>query len=171
MTPAEFEAYYGYAPEGERAIRTQFTIGNRSFSAIAMLGVDFLEALHVEEGTINSNIFCAFVDSIRCEDGDIAILDNAAIHKTAAAFRSLDRAFHGRYTCCAPYSPHLKPIEKLFGKVKKYLRDHEQQALLDPLHWINKAFDMFRYGGERQHEIRPLWRGYFRAHESFRRAL
>ncbi len=129
-----------------------------------------LEALYIHEGTINSTVFTQFIDTqvaTVLQHGEIPILDNALIHKTAEAQRALNNASHGRHTFCSPYSPTLKPIERLFGMVKKYLRDNETVAIGDPLVWINRAFDMFRYGGSRQHEIRPLWNIYFRNHESF----
>jgi transposase len=51
-----------------------------------------------------------------------------------------------------PYSPNLKPIEPCFALVKKWLRQHENEALLNPVVFINRAFDIHSIGGERERE-------------------
>jgi len=170
MSPDQFKQYYGYAPKGDRAVRLQITLGTRSFSSICMMGVEAVEAVHIEEGIIEENVFSQFVlQHVRpvIIPGEIGLLDNATVHKTLQSLQALNTAFLGRFVFCFTYCLHLKPIEKFFALVKKYLRFHEVIATGNPIFWINKAFDLFKFGGPRQNEIRPLWNIYFRNHASF----
>lgn len=170
MAPSGFEQTYGAAPAERVAVKQQITIGSHSFSVLVMMGVDEVEAVMVHEGTIDADIFCSFINNFVAPvllSGEIGILDNASIHKTARSKQALHDAFSGHYTYCSPYSPHLKPIEKIFALVKQYIRENEQAALADPLAWINRAFDMFRHGGRRAHLVRPMWNQYFRRHENY----
>ena len=52
------------------------------------------------------------------------------------------------YLYAAPYSPDLKPVERLFAEVKDVLRDMEDEAVLDPIGRISRIFDMFKPGKE-----------------------
>ncbi|MBN9435391.1 transposase, partial [Bosea sp. (in: a-proteobacteria)] len=53
--------------------------------------------------------------------GDIVILDNLAVHKSAHAARCLaDRG--AWFLFLPPYSPDLNPIEMAFAKLKAHLR-------------------------------------------------
>jgi transposase len=53
--------------------------------------------------------------------GDIVILDNLAVHKSARAARCLtDRG--AWFLFLPPYSPDLNPIEISFAKLKAHLR-------------------------------------------------
>src|SRR5262249_40399325 len=53
--------------------------------------------------------------------GDIVVMDNLACHKTAEVAR-LIAAAGAEVRYLPPYSPDLNPIERLFSKLKAYLR-------------------------------------------------
>jgi hypothetical protein len=52
---------------------------------------------------------------------------------------TLEQVFEGRYQYCAPYSPHLKPVEHGFSLVKAYIQQWDDQ-IVDPVQLINQAF-------------------------------
>lgn len=60
--------------------------------------------------------------------------------------------FNGLYDFCAPYCPHLKPIEKGFSNVKGWIREHEDEALSHPVQFLNEAFELYSVTGARKSE-------------------
>jgi transposase len=45
----------------------------------------------------------------------------------------MEEVFDGYYIFAAPYSPDLKPVERLFAEVKDLLRYREDEAMLHPI--------------------------------------
>ena len=101
----------------------------------------------------------------------LGIIDNARTHITDNVLQRLDDTFNGLWAVASPYSPHLKPVEKLFKLVKAYLHQHEDEALGDPIFWINKAFHRYSAGGPRGHVCRGFWKPYERLHSQFQAGL
>ena len=71
-------------------------------------------------------------------------------------------------------APHILPENHLvldnatcFALVKEWIRDHEDEATLDPVATFNRAFIMFQVGGERAGSIRGHWNGYFHNYEGY----
>ena len=77
----------------------------------------------------------------------VGLFDNAAIHHTPVVRGIIENVFEGMYLYAAPYSPDLKPVERLFAEVKDLLRYREDEAVLNPIGVIFEVFDMFRPGG------------------------
>lgn len=48
----------------------------------------------------------------------------------------------------SPYIPELKPIETAFSLVISWIRDHEQEGILDPVAIINRAHALYSVEGE-----------------------
>ena len=64
------------------------------------------------------------------EAGDVVILDNLCIHKTAAVAELI--AARGASVRYLPaYSPDLNPIEQAFAKLKAHLRQAAARTLQD----------------------------------------
>lgn len=53
--------------------------------------------------------------------GDIVIADNLNVHKSENVKRMVEEA-GATYLPLPPYSPDLNPIEKMWSKIKQYLR-------------------------------------------------
>jgi transposase len=53
--------------------------------------------------------------------GDIVVMDNLASHKRPTAIQAIEAA-GAAVRFLPPYSPDLNPIEKMFSKVKEFLR-------------------------------------------------
>ena len=76
------------------------------------------------DGATNTACFEAYVD--RClvpalRPGDIVVMDNLSCHKTAEVAR-LIAAAGAEVRYLPAYSPDLNPIERLFSKLKAWLR-------------------------------------------------
>lgn len=148
-TYKEFFQKYGYAPKGEIALKTQFQIDGRQYSSIAAYSSIGLIAYRVVEGCINAEIFQSFLENEVAEGilpGMIGLFDNAAIHHTPHVRGCMEEVFEGYYLFVAPYSPDLKPVEKLFAEVKDLLRYREDEAVLHPIATISEIFELFRPG-------------------------
>ena len=54
--------------------------------------------------------------------GDIVVLDNLSAHHDTESLRLIE-ATQAELRFLPPYSPDLNPIEKMWSKVKEFLRD------------------------------------------------
>ena len=146
----EFLERYGYAPVREEAVRTQFRINGRHYLSVCAYSPIGLIAYRVVEGTIDADIFQSFLQNevaAALVPGIVGLFDNAAIHHTPVVRNVMENVFNGLYLFAAPYSPDLKPVERLFAEVKDLLRYREDDAVLDPVGVISECFDLFRPGG------------------------
>ena len=164
------ELKYGYAPEGEPCIKDQILINNVAYSTIAAVTPFGFMCWRIHEGNIDHHDFISFLTeevSPHVLPSHHLVLDNATIHHAPETTVFLEEIFGGNYWFSAPYSPHLKPIEPCFALVKEWIRNHEDEATMDPVGTINSAFEMFSIGGERSDAIRGHWNGYFANYDFF----
>lgn len=148
----EFLQRYGYSPRGSVALRSQFKINGRHYSSVCAYSPIGLIAYRVVEGTIDSDIFQSFLrDDVApvIVPGMVGLFDNAAIHHTPAVRGTMEEVFNGLYLFAAPYSPDLKPVERLFAEVKDLLRYREDEAVQNPIGVISECFDLFKPGGRK----------------------
>jgi len=111
-------------------------------------------AAMVIDGATDATVFEAYVEQVlgpSLRPGDIVILDNLSSHKTVGVLEALE-ASGAEVWFLPPYSPDLNPIEKMWSKIKAYLRKVEartKETLLeaiaaaletvtasDALHWF-----------------------------------
>lgn len=82
------------------------------------------------EGATDTEVFRTYVREVLCptlRPGDIVILDNLSPHKNDATLELITRA--GASVRFLPaYSPDLNPIEKMWSKVKTFLRGAEART-------------------------------------------
>ncbi len=53
-----------------------------------------------------------------------------------------------RYFFVSPYSPELKPIERIFSLIRSWIRDHEAEVdPNDPIALIERAFELHSVRG------------------------
>lgn len=118
--------WYGRSPVGERCVdhtphghwKTSTLLG-----AIRLDGV-IRDATVVIDGPINRDTFVAYTEHHLAPallPGDVVVMDNLASHKDAQV-RTLIEAAGCDLWYLPPYSPDLNPIEKLWSKVKAWLR-------------------------------------------------
>jgi len=114
---------YGWAPRGERAVGS--APGSwESLTVIAALGRDGVRAPLVFPGATDAAAFESYVEEVLVPElhaGDVVVWDNLSAHQASAAAAAVKRA-GARLLPLPPYSPDSTPIERLWSKVKAYLR-------------------------------------------------
>jgi transposase len=91
---------------------------------VAAVGTTGTRAPFVFEGAMDTEMFRAYVKEIlvpELKPGDIVVMDNLTCHKDETARSYIEQA-----GACVwylpPYSPDFNPIEKMWSKIKAYLR-------------------------------------------------
>lgn len=89
-------------------------------------------------GAADTEVFHAYVRQVLCPTlraGDVVIMDNLSPHKSESTLGLIGQA--GAQILFLPaYSPDLNPIEKMWSKVKNFLRTVEartEEALLEAI--------------------------------------
>ena len=82
------------------------------------------------EGATDTEVFRAYVREVLCptlRPGDLVIMDNLSPHKNDLTLDLIVQA--GASVAFLPaYSPDLNPIEKMWSKVKQFLRSAEART-------------------------------------------
>jgi transposase len=117
---------YGRAPIGQRC-HDHTSHGHWKtttlLSAIRLEGV-IEPATVIFDGPMNRLTFEAYAGqhlAPALRPGDVVVMDNLASHKSAAVVDAIE-AVGAALWFLPPYSPDLNPIEKLWSKVKAWLR-------------------------------------------------
>jgi transposase len=89
-------------------------------------------------GATDTEVFRAYVRRVLCptlRKGDVVIMDNLSPHKSEPTLSLIEQA--GAEVLFLPaYSPDLNPIEKMWSKIKAYLRSAQartQPALIQAI--------------------------------------
>lgn len=124
MTPT-----YGRAPRGQRAVDQAPRNYGQTYSLIAALSLQGMEASMVLEGAVDQTAFVTYLRQFllpTLRPGQLIIMDNLSVHKGTLVQHVIEA--HGCHILfLPPYSPDLSPIEKAFAKIKTFLR--RQKAL------------------------------------------
>lgn len=150
-TAEEFLQKYGWSPSGEPAYYQQIRINGRAYSTIAAYTPMGFLCWSIYEGSITSVEVVHFITTklTAClSSSSFVIIDNATIHKITESMEGLEKVTAGRFKYSPQYSPELKPIELGFGSIKRWIREHEADAVSDPISWIDRAFELFSTLGE-----------------------
>jgi len=117
---------YGRAPVGERCVDHTPHGHWKTMTMLSAIRLDGVvqDATMVYDGPMNRDTFVAYVEhrlvpSLR--PGGVVIMDNLSSHKDAKV-RELIEAAGADLWYLPPYSPDMNPIEKLWSKVKSWLR-------------------------------------------------
>lgn len=114
----------GRAPRGERVYDTAPHGHWYTTTMISSIRVDGSTACMTIEGSTTTEVFRAYVQHVlvpTLKDGDIVIMDNLSPHKNTDTLVLIEEA--GATVKFLPaYSPDFNPIEKMWSKVKEYLR-------------------------------------------------
>ena len=82
------------------------------------------------EGATDTEVFRVYVRQVLCptlRPGDVVIMDNLSPHKSAEAL-SLIQQLGAEVLFLPAYSPDLNPIEKMWSKLKEFLRSTEARS-------------------------------------------
>lgn len=123
---------YARSPEGERAHskRPGSHGGNISLTGGIRLGEK--PTLYPFDGAVNEERFLYFLDILKptIKEGDVVIMDNCRIHKTAAVKEKIE-SFGARPLYLPPYSPELNPIEETWSLAKGVFKSSEARTISD----------------------------------------
>jgi transposase len=118
MTPT-----YAWSPCGERAVDS--APGSwESVTVIAALGLDGVRAPFVFPGATNAPTFQAYVEHVlvpTLHERDVVVFDNLSAHLAPSVAKAIEKV-GASVLPLPPYSPDYTPIEKMFSKVKEFLR-------------------------------------------------
>lgn len=117
---------YGYAPIGQRCWGTQDWQAKGRTNVIGALLGSTLIAVDLFEGTINAEVFQAWVQQSLLKQlppASVIVMDNASFHKRADTRQCLEAAGHS-VLFLPPYSPDLNPIEHTWAQAKARRRQH-----------------------------------------------
>jgi transposase len=97
---------------------------------ISSIRVDGSTACLAIDGATDTEVFQTYVREVLCptlRPGDVVVMDNLAPHKNDQTLDLIAQAGAGVLFLPA-YSPDLNPIEKMWSKVKNYLRSAEART-------------------------------------------
>lgn len=122
---------YGYAPRGHRLHAAVPLRRWTRLTFVAGLTAGGLIAPRVIDGSMNGDRFEDYVRRALlpvCRPGDVLILDNLSVHKTAAVRATL-RAGGVAVRYLPAYSPDRNPIEPAFAKLKGLARKAAERTV------------------------------------------
>jgi len=82
------------------------------------------------EGATDTEVFRVYVRQVLCptlRPGDVVIMDNLSPHKSAETL-SLIQQLGAEVLFLPAYSPDLNPIEKMWSKLKEFLRSAQAKS-------------------------------------------
>ena len=125
----------GRAPRGQR-VHDSAPAGHGCATAmISSIRIDGTTACMTVEGAAGTDGFEAFAGTVLAptlKPGDGVAMDNRSPHKAPRTIRRIEQT-GARVLFLPAYSPDLNPIEKMWSKVKEFLRSSKarsQEALL-----------------------------------------
>lgn len=115
---------YGWSPRGEKALGKAVHGAWKTVTMLGAIGLDGFRGFANIEAATSSDVFRAFViqqlvPNLRA--GDCVVMDNLAAHRDALARQAIERA-GASILFLPPYSPEWNPIEKLWSKLKEFVR-------------------------------------------------
>lgn len=131
----------GRAPKGQR-VHAACPCGNwHTTTMIGALRLDGSTACMSIEGAADTDVFDAYVRQVlfpTLREGDLLVMDNLSPHKNQTTLQWLAAA--GVEVLFLPaYSPDLNPIEKMWSKVKNFLRSVQARTPADLVEAIGNA--------------------------------
>jgi transposase len=121
---------YGWAAKGVKALGKAVHGAWSTITMIGAIGLDGFRAfMNIESGT-SGDVFRAFVEQAlvpNLRHGDCVVMDNLSAHKNAGATAAI-RAAGADVYFLPPYSPEYNPIEKVWSKLKEFVRRCETRT-------------------------------------------
>ncbi len=123
-TPTTLTPVRGRSPRGQRLVGR---VPRGRWEAVTLVATltpqGFGPGLQLE-GALDRDAFDTFVTTAlvpTLRSGDVVLLDNLAVHKSATAQRAIEDV-GARLVFLPAYSPDFNPIEQAFAKLKQGLR-------------------------------------------------
>jgi transposase len=120
----------GRAPKGQRLHACAPRGHWQTTTMIGALRLDGSTACMTIEGATDTEVFRLYVEEIllpALRPGDIVVMDNLSSHKSEPTLKRMEQA-GVRVLFLPAYSPDFNPIEKMWSKLKAYLRKAEART-------------------------------------------
>jgi len=144
-TPTTLTPLRARAPRGQRAVGRVPRGRREAISWLATLTATGIGESLLVRGAVDRCVFEAFVEQVlvpSLHPGQIVVLDNLSVHKSARA-KALIEAAGCQVVFLPTYSPDFNPIEQAFAKLKALLRKAAARTLDALEHAIAAALDAF----------------------------
>lgn len=142
-TPTTLTRLRARAPVGQRAVGAVPHRRWQAVTLIASLSLDGMGAAMSLDGALDRESFHAFIEQSLVPTllpGQIVVLDNLAVHKSARAIQAIEAV--GCTVCfLPPYSPDFNPIELAFSKLKQHLRTTQARTFATVVAATGPALD------------------------------
>jgi transposase len=115
---------YGRAPRGQRLVDAVPQGSWEMTTLVSAIRRDGVAGSLLFAGATDECAFRTYIEQVlipALRPGDIVVLDNLSVHRAGWVARALRRAGVGVWYL-PPYSPDYNPIEKIWAKVKAFLR-------------------------------------------------
>ena len=115
---------YGRAARGERVVGSVPQDTWQTTTLVSAIGTHGVAASLLLSGALDAAAFQTYVQQVLVpvlRPGDSVVLDNLKAHKRKAVARAIRKVGAGVWYL-PPYSPDFNPIEKVWAKVKAWLR-------------------------------------------------
>ena len=132
---------YGRGPRGTRVYCSVPNGRWETTTMIAAIGRNGAQAPWVLDGPMDGAAFAVWVENVLAPTltgEDIVVMDNLSVHKNLSA-RAAIEAVGAKVWDLPPYSPDFNPIEKMWSKIKAYLRKAEARTADDLFKAIGDA--------------------------------
>jgi len=91
---------------------------------LGAISIDGVRGMMTVDSGTSYEVFDAFIEQVlvcQLKVGDIVVMDNLSAHKSQRAKKMIENA-GASVLFIPPYSPEFNPIEKMWGKLKDYIR-------------------------------------------------
>ena len=115
---------YARSFDGERIADSTPQSHWHTTTMISSLRLDGSSESMAIEGATDGDVFQVYVDKVlspNLKPGDIVVMDNLSPHRMQGVRKSIE-AKGAQLWFLPPYSPDMNPIEKMWSKIKAFLR-------------------------------------------------
>ena len=133
--------HHGRCLQGERLVDSAPAGQWQSNTLLAAVRLDGVVAPMVLDGPVNGDSFASYIEEslvAELEPGDIVIMDNLPAHKSQRVTQAIEGA-GCLLVYLPPYSPDFNPIEKMWSKVKAWLRKVKARTFDGLVHAVGDA--------------------------------
>ena len=170
FNPKDYAEKFGWTDVGEEPYALQLIIRSNVYSVHAALSKHGFLAWEIFETNVDAHSVARFIRNKLAplfRDDYILILDNARNQTTLEVRITMNTHLNGQYIYNAPYSPELKPIERAFSMIRRWIRENEFDDTKSDIELINDAFNLYSVLGDKGHCCNNLFNLYDRNHDEY----
>ena len=115
---------YGWSPRGKKSVGKHVCGKWETLTMLGAIALDGFRGFMTVDAPTDRDVFLAFVQQQLVPNlraGDIVVMDNLAAHKRPEMLAAI-QAVGASVLFLPPYSPEFNPIERLWSKLKDFVR-------------------------------------------------